>query len=598
MIKVPSNPHNQHNPTASDRSERPSSLIVGESLIVASLTIGVASGSFLPLEVLRQSKLSSKFVGRGAAGLSAASGLCSLWLNFPQGLSPSVVKRHPQASSSVPRLTSPGSRGATTAIKVLFLVVMGSINLCLELQKDLKDLLFDVRNLEKQDPDLFRFVSTLENPKGVLEHSSNFKDEGNSSFKEGDFENALEKYSLSCVFLSCLDVQEEDARSSFSHLASIVILNMAACLLKKKEFEHVGQLCSIVLNYNPKNVKALFRRANAAIGLGEYELACWDLRVAQETESSNQEVGRKLKEVEQILHARPGKCNVQGKKKRLEKRLQEASEPIAPIDDSMANEKVSKQDERENPTCNDIDISNMMEVDKSGGRAIENDADRVKETPSTKEVVMSDQEKTEGVRVIGMVRKKKVDRSKVHFQNKRKPESGLTISSRDYQLLAKGRTVQHFNPRLGIVLSIRVLGTPQEHLYKISESHTQQTPQSYPRHQGELFHHKGVDDSATHDVIEQSERNLVREISPSSPEKVTRDYPSEVTPMLIESPSYPPILFGAHFVFQLPLLTTVVSLFIQLLRETGVWQGGHEIEVLGRVQQRLKEPTVGTQLVS
>ncbi|KAL2926470.1 Peptidyl-prolyl cis-trans isomerase PASTICCINO1 [Bienertia sinuspersici] len=470
--QVLSNPHSQHNPTAGDRSERPSSLIFSESLTVASLTIGVTSGSLPPLKVRQQSKLSSKFVGRGAADLSVAYGLCSLWVVAVSG-EEALAGEQLRTSANLS-----GQRGHDS-------------------------------NLEKEDSDLFRFVSTLDNPKGVLEHSSNFKDEGNSSFKEGDFENALEKYSLSCVFLSCLDVQEEDARSSFSHLASIVILNMAACLLKKKEFAHVGQLCSIVQNYNPKNVKALFRRANAAIRLGEYELACWDLRVAQEAESSNTKIGRKLKEVEQILHARPRKCNVQGNKKQLEERLQEASEPIA---------KVSNQYERENSTCNDIDISNMMEVDKRGERVIENDTNRVKEIPSTKEVVMSDQEKTEGVSVIGIARKKKVDRSKVHFQNKRKPEWGLTISRRDYQLLAKGRTVQHLNPRLGIVMSIRVLSTPQEHSYKISESHTQQTPQSSPRHQGELFHHKGVDDSATHDVIEQSERNLVREISPSSPE--------------------------------------------------------------------------------
>ncbi|KAL2935624.1 Peptidyl-prolyl cis-trans isomerase FKBP62 [Bienertia sinuspersici] len=138
----------------------------------------------------------------------------------------------------------------------------------------------------------------IENPKGVLENSRNLKDEGNISFKVGDFDIALEKYSLSCVFLSYVDLQEEDARSSFSQLASIVVLNMAASLLKKKEFEHVGQLCSIVLNYNPNNVKALFRRANAAIGLGKHELASWDLRVALEVEPTNQEVVRKLKEVE------------------------------------------------------------------------------------------------------------------------------------------------------------------------------------------------------------------------------------------------------------------------------------------------------------
>ncbi|KAL2894861.1 Peptidyl-prolyl cis-trans isomerase FKBP65 [Bienertia sinuspersici] len=122
---------------------------------------------------------------------------------------------------------------------------------------DLKDLLFDMSNLENEDSDLFGFISNLENPKGVLEHSRKFKDEATS-----------------------------------------LILNMAASLLKKKEFEHVGHLCSIVLNYNPNNVKTLFRRANAAIGLGEYELAYWDLRVVLEVEPSNQEVVKKLKEVE------------------------------------------------------------------------------------------------------------------------------------------------------------------------------------------------------------------------------------------------------------------------------------------------------------
>ncbi|KAL2900021.1 Peptidyl-prolyl cis-trans isomerase D [Bienertia sinuspersici] len=126
-------------------------------------------------------------------------------------------------------------------------------------------------DLENEDSDLFGFISNLENPKGVLEHSRKLKDEGNSSFKEGNFDSAFEKYSLSCVFLSCLALQEEVARNSFLQLATSLILNMAASLLKKKEFEHVGHLCSIVLNYNPNNVKALFRRANAAIGLGEYE---------------------------------------------------------------------------------------------------------------------------------------------------------------------------------------------------------------------------------------------------------------------------------------------------------------------------------------
>ncbi|KAL2920789.1 Peptidyl-prolyl cis-trans isomerase FKBP62 [Bienertia sinuspersici] len=219
---------------------------------------------------------------------------------------------------------------------------MGSLNFCLDIRKDLKGILFDGSNLENEDSDLFEFISNLENPKGVLEHSRIIKDEGNSSFKEGDLDSALEKYSLSCVFLSCLALLEGDARNSFSQLASSVILDMVASLLKKKEFEHVGQLCSIVLNYNPKNVKALFQRANAAIELGEYELTCWDLRIAPNVESLNQEVVQKLRKVEQILHSFPKKSIGQGKEKH-----QEECGPMVPINDSIENERDSNQYERE-----------------------------------------------------------------------------------------------------------------------------------------------------------------------------------------------------------------------------------------------------------
>ncbi|KAL2906226.1 Peptidyl-prolyl cis-trans isomerase FKBP62, partial [Bienertia sinuspersici] len=173
----------------------------------------------------------------------------------------------------------------------------------LNFQEDLKGFLFDGSNLENEDYDLFGFVLSLENPKDVLNYSRNFKDEGNSSFKKGDFDGALEKYSLSCVFLSYLALQEEEARTSFSQLASSVVLNMAASMLKKKEFNNVGQLCSIILGHHPNNVKALLRRANASMGVGEYELACWDLRVAHEVEPFNQEIVRKLKEVEQVLYS-------------------------------------------------------------------------------------------------------------------------------------------------------------------------------------------------------------------------------------------------------------------------------------------------------
>ncbi|KAL2944533.1 Peptidyl-prolyl cis-trans isomerase D, partial [Bienertia sinuspersici] len=182
-------------------------------------------------------------------------------------------------------------------------------------QEDFKGILFDGSNLESEDAELYDYISSLKNPKDVLFHCSNLKEEGNSSFKEGDLNGALEKYSLSMVFLSCLVLSEVDVRISFSQLATSVVLNMAASFLKKKEFRQGGHFCSIVLNHNPDNVKVLFRKANAAMGLGNYELASWDLEVAHEVEPSNQEVMRKLIEVEQILNSPQRRIMGKGRKK-------------------------------------------------------------------------------------------------------------------------------------------------------------------------------------------------------------------------------------------------------------------------------------------
>ncbi|KAL2897249.1 Dopamine D2-like receptor [Bienertia sinuspersici] len=176
-------------------------------------------------------------------------------------------------------------------------------------------------------PFIFRPSTLLEIPKGVLENSRNMKDEVTFLKKEGDFDNALENYNFSC----------EDARSSFSQLASTVVLNLAASLLKEKE-------------------------VNETIGLGKYELASWDLRVALKVESSNQEVVRKLKKVEQIMHSILKNSHGQGKKKQKE------CGPIYPINGSIGNERDSNQYERDNFICNDFDDCNMMEVEKSDER--------------------------------------------------------------------------------------------------------------------------------------------------------------------------------------------------------------------------------------
>ncbi|KAL2901629.1 Sperm-associated antigen 1A [Bienertia sinuspersici] len=101
------------------------------------------------------------------------------------------------------------------------------------------------------------------------------------SIKKGEVDEALEKYGFAGVFLTCLEVKKEDDKVAFFTLASNIILNMAMCFLKKKEF---------------------LQRALAAIELGRHDLAIWDLSLASEVEPSNQEVEKKLNHVKNLLH--------------------------------------------------------------------------------------------------------------------------------------------------------------------------------------------------------------------------------------------------------------------------------------------------------
>ncbi|KAL2905962.1 70 kDa peptidyl-prolyl isomerase [Bienertia sinuspersici] len=79
-------------------------------------------------------------------------------------------------------------------------------------------------------------------------------------FKKGEVDKALEKYGFGGLFLSCLTIKEEGDKFSFLRLASNILLNMAACLLKKEESLPAGHLCTVVLEFNLEDVKELVQQ--------------------------------------------------------------------------------------------------------------------------------------------------------------------------------------------------------------------------------------------------------------------------------------------------------------------------------------------------
>ncbi|KAL2896494.1 Peptidyl-prolyl cis-trans isomerase FKBP62 [Bienertia sinuspersici] len=113
---------------------------------------------------------------------------------------------------------------------------------------------------------------------------------------KGDIDSALEKYGFAGIFLTCLALEMEEDRETFINITCAVLLDMAAGFLRKKEFISTGKFCTIVLDLHPTSVKALFRRASAAMELGRLEFAVSDLELAYVINPSNQEVCKKLGE--------------------------------------------------------------------------------------------------------------------------------------------------------------------------------------------------------------------------------------------------------------------------------------------------------------
>eukprot|EP00931_Biecheleriopsis_adriatica_P023612 TRINITY_DN14877_c0_g1_i2.p2 TRINITY_DN14877_c0_g1~~TRINITY_DN14877_c0_g1_i2.p2 ORF type:complete len:101 (-),score=33.60 TRINITY_DN14877_c0_g1_i2:19-321(-) len=69
-------------------------------------------------------------------------------------------------------------------------------------------------------------------------------------------------------------------------------LNSLACFLKMEEFVKARDMANEFLREYPGNAKALYRRASAALSLGDFDDALRDLRRVLEVEPANADARR------------------------------------------------------------------------------------------------------------------------------------------------------------------------------------------------------------------------------------------------------------------------------------------------------------------
>ncbi|KAK4585610.1 hypothetical protein RGQ29_023031 [Quercus rubra] len=128
------------------------------------------------------------------------------------------------------------------------------------------------------------------NTQEKIEAAGKKKEEGNALFKVGKYERASKRYEKAVRFIeydsSFSDVEKQQAKV----LKITCNLNNAACKLKLNDFKQAEKLCTKVLEVDSKNVKALYRRAQAYIQLVDLDLAEQDIKKALEIDPDNRDV--------------------------------------------------------------------------------------------------------------------------------------------------------------------------------------------------------------------------------------------------------------------------------------------------------------------
>ena len=119
-----------------------------------------------------------------------------------------------------------------------------------------------------------------------VEVAESVRQVGNKAFGAQDFASAINKYEKALRYL-------KDAMPNTANAADIdskkvaCFSNSALCFLKQKQFTEAQSAASNAVAIDGKNTKALFRRGQAASGLGHHDMAEADFRRVLEIEPGN-----------------------------------------------------------------------------------------------------------------------------------------------------------------------------------------------------------------------------------------------------------------------------------------------------------------------
>ena len=139
-----------------------------------------------------------------------------------------------------------------------------------------------------------------------FEIATKLKTLGTEKFKAGDVKLAAIFYSRAVKYIIPVDITKQDLQQLTQDVKSLritIFLNLAACQLKFKQYDHAARNCTKVLDLDHNCVKALYRRGQAHINMNDFEQAKNDLTKAKHLEPSNRAIDEQLKILESKIQS-------------------------------------------------------------------------------------------------------------------------------------------------------------------------------------------------------------------------------------------------------------------------------------------------------
>ena len=143
---------------------------------------------------------------------------------------------------------------------------------------------FVIELVDVQQPDSYEKELWQMDDGEKLESVARFRSEGNDMYSKASYEEAGDKYAKALTLLEQLMLKEKPGEEEWTELDKMKILlqaNYSQCKLILKDYYEVIRQSDEIIERDPNNVKAHYRRARAHIELGNWSEAKSDLEMVK-----------------------------------------------------------------------------------------------------------------------------------------------------------------------------------------------------------------------------------------------------------------------------------------------------------------------------